>query len=234
EKDLYVPVDDDAFLIKFLRPCRFQPELALKFIRRFYKFKVKHPTYGVNITPHSVRKVFDDQVFCFLPTRTVTGSRIMIINSGVKWNPKEVKLEDMFRAVMVAIEIAMLEPKTQLAGAHVIIDLTGLSLVHICQFSPQTAKLILDWVQDCAPVRLKGIHLINQPYIFNMLYQIFKPFMGEKLKKCLFFHGTNMKSLTEKISAESLPAYYGGTADIPDFPGSLFSDMLFYYQKDFE
>ncbi|KAJ8918469.1 hypothetical protein NQ315_008166 [Exocentrus adspersus] len=147
-------------------------------------------------------KVFDDQVFCLLPTRTVTRSRIIIINSGVKWNPKEVKLEDMFRALMVAIEIALLEPKTQLGDVH-----------------------------DCAPVRLKGIHLINQPYIFNMLYQIIKPFLEEKLKKYLFFHA---KSLTEKISAESVPAYYGGTADIPDFPGSLFSDMLFSYQKDFE
>ncbi|XP_018569344.1 alpha-tocopherol transfer protein-like [Anoplophora glabripennis] len=234
EKSLYVPLDNDSFLIKFLRPCKFQPELAFKFIKRFYKFKVKHPNYGINITPQCVRKVFDDQVFSFLPTRTSSGCRVMVINSGAKWNPKEVKLEDMFKAVMVTIEIAMLEPKTQLAGVHVIIDLAGLSLVHICQFSPQTAKLILDWVQDCAPVRLKGIHLINQPYIFNILYQMFKPFLGEKLKKCLFFHGTDKKSLTEKISEESLPPYYGGTADIPDFPGRLFSDMLFFYERDFE
>lgn len=48
---------------------------------------------------------------------------------------------------MVAIEIAMLEPKTQLGGVHVILDITGLSLNHIAQFSPQMAKLILDWVQ---------------------------------------------------------------------------------------
>lgn len=57
---------------------------------------------------------------------------------------------------MVIIEIAMLEPKTQLAGVHVILDFTGLSLVHVYEFSPLTAKLILDWVQ----VSLKFIYRV--------------------------------------------------------------------------
>ncbi|VEN51502.1 unnamed protein product [Callosobruchus maculatus] len=140
----------------------------------------------------------------------------------------------MFRAVMVAIEIAMLEPKTQLGGVHVILDMSGLSLVHIYQFSPQLAKLILDWVQECAPTRLKGIHVINQSFIFDVLYKMFKPFLGEKIKKCLFFHGDNRKTLTEKLSAQALTEYYGGTADIPEFPGSLFADMLFYYENEFQ
>ncbi|KAG5886523.1 hypothetical protein JTB14_024176 [Gonioctena quinquepunctata] len=234
EKGLNFPLEDESFLLKFLRPCRFNPENAAKIVKRFYRFKIKHPKYGINITPHSVRHVFDAEVFKFLPTRTSTGARIMITNCGSKWNPKEVTLEDMFRAVMVAIEIAMLEPKTQLGGVHVILDTAGLSLIHVYQFSPQTAKLILDWVQECNPARLKGIHIINQPFIFNMAFAIFKPFLGEKLKKMLFFHGTNRESLAEKISPESLPECYGGVADIPDYPGSLFSDMLFYYERDFE
>ncbi|KAJ8950103.1 hypothetical protein NQ318_017828 [Aromia moschata] len=234
KKHLNVPLKNDAFLIKFLRPCRYHQETAFKMMRRFYKFKAKHPKYGMNITPNAVRIVFDNDVFCFLPTRTSCGARIMIMNIGTKWNPKEVKVEEMFKAIMVAIEIAMLEPKTQLGGVHVIINVEGLSLVHICQFSPHLAKLIIDWVQDCAAVRLNGIHIINQPKIFTMLFQIFKPFLGEKLKKCIVFHGADKKSLTRRISPESLPEHFGGTADIPDYPGSLFSDMLFHYEEMFK
>lgn len=48
---------------------------------------------------------------------------------------------------MVAIEIAMLEPKTQFGGVHVILDFDGLSINHVGQFSPVLAKVILDWVQ---------------------------------------------------------------------------------------
>lgn len=110
----------------------------------------------------------------------------------------------------------------------------------------------IDDLQECTPVRLKGIHIVNQPYIFNMLYAIFKPFIGAKIKRrvnfivinyCLtikfvifqlYFHGTNLNSLVEKISAGSLPDYLGGTADIPDVPGHLFSDMLFFYKDQFD
>lgn len=53
----------------------------------------------------------------------------------------------MFRAVMLALEIAMIEPRTQLAGVHVIIDLEGLTLQHIWQFSPSFAKTVLEFVQ---------------------------------------------------------------------------------------
>lgn len=158
----------------------------------------------------------------------------MIMNLGAKWNPKEVSLEDMFRSVMVAIEIAMMEPKTQVGGVNVILNMEGLSLSHVCQFSPFMAKLIVDWVQECAPVRLRGIHVINQPIIFNMAYTVFKPFLGGYLKKRLSFHGTDFKSLGDKIGQESLPSKFKGAANIPEYPGSVFSDMLFFYQEDFK
>ncbi|CAH1133144.1 unnamed protein product [Ceutorhynchus assimilis] len=234
EEGLELPLDDDKFLLKFLRPFKCNAKDAFRVMRKFYRFKVKHPKYGgIGLTPEGVRHVFDAEVMKVLPSRSKTGGRIMVINAGTKWKPKDVPLEDMFRSIMVAIEIAMMEPRTQVGGVNVIISLEGLSLSHVYQFSPKMAKEIVDWVQECAPVRLRGIHIIKQPYLFSVLYAIFKPFLGEYLKKRLFFHGNDYKSLCEKIGKENLPKQYQGEANIPEYSGSVFSEMLFYYQDEF-
>ncbi|XP_066250948.1 alpha-tocopherol transfer protein-like [Euwallacea similis] len=235
EKGLSLPIDDDTFLTKFLRPFRCNAEHSFKIMRKFYKFKLKNPKYGgQTVTPAGVRHVFDSEVFMFLPTRSKFGGRIMIINAGSKWKPKQVTIEHMFKSIMVAIEIAMMEPKTQVGGVNVILNMEGLAMSHVCQFSPSVAKLIVEWVQECAPIRLRGLHIVNQPYLFNMLFALFKPFLGEYLKKMLFFHGKDFKSLCDKIGPESLPLHFGGNAKFPEYPGSIFSDMLFYYDHEFK
>jgi hypothetical protein len=48
---------------------------------------------------------------------------------------------------MLVVDAAILEPKTQIAGAIVILDVEGLSMQHVWQFSPNIAKMLLDWIQ---------------------------------------------------------------------------------------
>lgn len=55
-------------------------------MRKFYLFKAKHPKWSANLYPTPLRHVFDKEVFQFLPTRSSTGSRIMIVNVGSKYN----------------------------------------------------------------------------------------------------------------------------------------------------
>lgn len=47
----------------------------------------------------------------------------------------------------MVVEVAMIEPKTQVGGVHIILDMKGLSLSHITQFTPRLAQLILEFVQ---------------------------------------------------------------------------------------
>lgn len=100
EEDLNLPPDDDAFLFKFLRPCKFYPESTFRLVRnpikflknkinlnlfqmkRFYKFKLKYPKYGQDLMPSRVKHVFEEEVMIFMPTRLPSGSRIMLANLG--------------------------------------------------------------------------------------------------------------------------------------------------------
>lgn len=146
----------------------------------------------------------------------------------------------------------MLEPTTQVAGAVVIFDMDGLSLQQTWQFTPPFAKRIVDWLQvnnrnyfqitqylnfslfqDSVPLRIKNIHIVNQPYIFNMVFALFKPFLRDKLRKRIIFHGTDRKSLHQYISPKCLPECYGGTLETPRVNGEDWLKLLLKCDKEY-
>lgn len=88
--------------------------------------------------------------------------------------------------------------------------------------------------QDCTPIRLKAVHIINQPFIFNMLFALFKPFLREKLRKRIYFHGADRASLLAHVDARALRRRHGGALPDPEIPGELLWKMLNYYEDNFQ
>lgn len=234
EKDLHVPIDNDLWLIRFLRPCKFYPESALELIKRYYAFKVKHKDVYENLIPSNERNIFMQNILTVVPNRDQLGRRILIIELGKKWKTNEVSLDEVFKGCVLFVEAAMLEPETQICGAIVIFDMDGLSLSQTTKFTPSFAKRIVDFLQDSIPVRVKNIHIVNQPYVFKMVFALFKPFLREKLRNRIIFHGTDRKSLHQHISPKCLPEVYGGTSDLPRIDGKDWLELLEKCDKEFE
>ncbi|XP_040165972.1 clavesin-1 isoform X2 [Anopheles arabiensis] len=206
-EDLVVPLDNDDWMIRFLRPCKFYAKSACELIQRYYQFKVNR-----------------DQL----------GRRVLLLELGKTWKHKEVSLDEVFKGCVLFLEAAMLEPETQVHGAVVIFDMDGLTLQQAWQFTPPFAKRIVDWLQDAVPLRIKGIHIINQPKIFNMVFALFKPILREKLRNRIIFHGTDRESLYKHISKECLPAVYGGTVDAPRVQGEQWYELLLKCDNEYK
>jgi len=64
-----------------------------------------------------------------------------------KWKVKNSTLIELFRGVNLIIGAASIEPKTQVVGTVLVVDLNGMTPNHVWQFTPNYAKLVLDWIQ---------------------------------------------------------------------------------------
>ncbi|XP_069698210.1 retinaldehyde-binding protein 1 [Periplaneta americana] len=203
--------DDEDVLIKFLRPTKFYPESALALMKRVAEFKQKNSAILDNLMPaDEERALLEHRVVNVLADRDQKGRRILITHNGSLWDPSQVSSDQIFRIFYIIHQAALKEPISQICGTVVIMDFDGLGMKQVRGLSPAFSLRLLTFIQDAMPLRLKEVHIVNQPFIFNMVWQMFKPFIREKLKKRMFFHGRKMESLHEHIDPEYLPENYGG------------------------
>ncbi|XP_021568932.1 alpha-tocopherol transfer protein-like isoform X2 [Carlito syrichta] len=66
--------------------------------------------------------------------------------------------------------------------------------------------------QDGFPIRIKAVHVVNEPRIFKGIFAIIKPFLKEKIANRFFLHGSDLSSLHTSLPRNILPKEYGGTA----------------------
>ncbi|KYQ59106.1 Retinaldehyde-binding protein 1 [Trachymyrmex zeteki] len=212
---------DDDFLMIFLRACKFYPESAFELMKRVADFKVKHAALLHNLMPEDEKETFiQNNIVNIFKHRDHKNRRIMLVNCGKLWDPSKVSSDQIFRVFYLIHELAMLEPETQIFGSVVIMDFDGLSMKQITGMSPSFSMKLLSFIQDAMPLRLKEIHFVKQPFLFKMVWQMFKPFVREKLKNRMFFHGSKMSSFHAYIPPSHLPKNYDGELPKIDYTGA--------------
>ncbi|XP_012289211.1 clavesin-1 [Orussus abietinus] len=220
DKTLYFRTDDD-FLLIFLRPCKFYPESAFALMKRVAQFKVKHSALLDNLLPQDEKSAFlENNVVNVLKDRDDKRRRVLLVNCGKSWDPSKVSADQMFRLFYLIHEAAMLEPETQVFGTVVVMDFDGLSRKQVMGLTPSFSMRLLNFIQDAMPLRLKEVHIVKQSLLFNAVWQLFKPFVREKLKKRMHFHGSQMSSLHAFMAPSHLPADYGGQLPKMDYTGA--------------
>lgn len=108
-----MPIDEKDYLLKFLRPCKFYPDSAFRLLCRYYRFRAKHNKIYGNQVPSQLENVLSSDVVQFLHGRDKTGCRVLLGRIGKRWPYKLHNADQLLRTVMMLIEVAMLEPATQ-------------------------------------------------------------------------------------------------------------------------
>ncbi|XP_005042226.1 PREDICTED: alpha-tocopherol transfer protein [Ficedula albicollis] len=183
---------------------------ACTLLKNYQKWRIECPEISADLQPSSVLGLLQAGYHGVLRSRDPHGSKVLIYRIG-QWDPSLFTAYDVFRVSLITSELIVKEIETQRNGVKAIFDLQGWRFAHAFQISPAVAKKIAAVLTDSFPLKVRGIHLINEPLFFHPVFALIKPFLTEKIKQRVYMHGSNyLQSLTEHFPATILPQEYGG------------------------
>lgn len=143
------------------------------------------------------------------------------------WDPSKYGTDELFTATVACLELGMLEQRAQILGGVCIFDFEGLTMQHAWQVTPSVASKVIELMVTSFPMKIHAIHIVNQSWVFDLIYKIFRPLLDERMRSKIFFHGADMESLHEHIEPKHLPVKYGGVR-----PECNYKDWLFGMRKN--
>ncbi|XP_031763052.1 clavesin-2-like isoform X1 [Galleria mellonella] len=202
---------DDKFLLKFLRSRNYIVPKAHRLLVRYCTLREQYPYLWQDVDLWSLEKVRDAYEGTIYDRPDI--GRISIFRFGT-WDPNEYPIEDLVKAGASQVEIGSRQPKLQIIGGTLIVDLEGITLRHAATLTPTVAYQIVALLGLATPMRLKSCHFINYSWLLNSFFYLFKKFIPRDFVNNIYFHGHDLKSLQQHIPIECLPERYGGTCKL--------------------
>jgi len=233
KEGLVVP-DSEHFHRKWLRASeKMDVNESVSILKEYMKQLLGNPIdLGGDVLPlKKLDRVYKQELDIIMPYRAQDGRRIMICCVG-KWNPSKASIHELLLTFYALLELIALEPKTQVAGFELIFEGDGFGFSQFRNTTPTGMLNLIRCVQDRSPICVRGIHLINTPRLFNMVFNnMVKPFLNERIKDRIYTHAKN-EELHKYISPEALPKKFGGK--IEDFNNSECSASLYKFEEYFQ
>jgi len=216
---------NDIFLLRFIRAKKYNADLVYRSLNRYYEARLKFPKSFDKFFPSNYRHVLESGAITLLKHRDSLRRRTFVFRMS-KWDPDLLPFEDITMASLLVAEQMSWCPVNQLSGAVILIDESGLGLNHLRQLTLPKVHKLIQLLQDCFPGRYKALHLVNQPYIFDLFCNLAKRFVTKRLVGRIHLH-RNSDSLIEMMDPGVLPMSLGGTLEEEDaFDDDFIAKML--------
>ena len=167
-----------------------------------------------------------------LPHRDREGRRVFLFRAGA-WNLTEKTTADIFAANLLCLEAVAREPRTQVSGIVVVVDMADFGLSHALNVGGvEYVRSVADVIQNAFPLRFREIHIINESYLFDMVFALIKPFLSERIKARIVSHGSDLTAFTAAVGKNILPAEFGG--DLGPMDNDQVVKLLEEHKQEFE
>ncbi|RXG56547.1 Alpha-tocopherol transfer protein-like [Armadillidium vulgare] len=203
---------DDWTILRFLRGCKFSLENTKKKLDMFYTCKNLTPEWFSNRDPldPKMAEILSLGEFLPLPGYDEKGRKVILIRPDLH-NTNTSSMDDKLKVQQIILDL-MIEEDVQhsVIGVTVLLDFQEFNPNYALQLTPLIFKKIFTVWEEGYPMRLKAIHIIKSLPTFQVVLNLMKKFMKEKLKDRFHVHGNDMESLFSHIAQSNLPKEYGG------------------------
>ncbi|KAL0129294.1 hypothetical protein PUN28_004180 [Cardiocondyla obscurior] len=182
KKQSHLPKVEDSFLALFLHSNYYQIEPTKITIENYYTIRTHLPEIFCNrdpLTEKELRQIFKDIALIRLNGTTKEGYKI-IYGKLVNTDSSHYVFTAHLKYSMMLLDLCFLMDGTN-NGYTFIADGSKISFGHATRMNPLLLKKSLHYIQEAAPIRLKGLHYINVSPAAEFIMNLAKPFMKKEI-----------------------------------------------------
>ncbi|XP_022184857.1 alpha-tocopherol transfer protein [Nilaparvata lugens] len=211
----HLPKLTDEHIMMFLHSCYYSGERTKTTIDNYYTVRAQCSDLFTGWTWDVLKSSFDMYTMTELPRLTPEGYRVLLYRMR-DTDPSKLVFNDALKTFFAFNDVCISEDGL-LPGYVVVFDMKGLCLGHLARVSTcmSAVRKFMIYIQDCHPVRLKGVHVINTFSLIDKILCLVKPLMQSDLIQLLHLH-PDVNTLNEFVPLDIMPLDYGGTTKHTD------------------
>jgi len=208
-------------IIRFLRAGNWDLKHSMSlFLRHMDHTRKFLPYMGGSGFPSEIEGVYKEKLVWVSPYRDQHGRRVLLLRLG-KWNPETISSKQLYTATSHLFQMMSFEPKTQVSGIVIMCDLEGFGLKQLGALGLEEMKCCGDFLSGGFPLWVRRLLFVNNPKVFDILFSVLNPFLGERIKNHVKFCGRDMDKLLTELPKEVLPEDLKGIGSEKDFDASM-------------
>ncbi|KAJ9582715.1 hypothetical protein L9F63_022939 [Diploptera punctata] len=200
---------DDSRLERWLIRCKNSLEKTKNSIDMYYTLKNEIPEILCNRDPSEpwFKNICNVGYGCPLPHLTPENNRVIVMGL-LPSNPEMLIMNDILKMQFMILDIRMCEDYS--TSDIYVMDYKHFTMAHITKITLTIIKKMEVCAMKGFNMRIKEIHLINIPQFGEILVNVLKTVLNDKIASRIHVHSKGLSSLHEKIPKKILPTEFGG------------------------
>lgn len=206
----HLPALTDEHILMFLHSCYFSLEQTKNTIDNYFTVRTQCKEMFTGWDFDKLKEQWKMYAMAPIPKCTPEGYCVLIYRL-TELDPSTFAFIEAIKAFFAYNDIRISEDGI-VNGYVVIFDMKGITLGHFARISTcmNAIKKFMIYIQECHPVRLKSVHVINTPPFIDIFMNVVKPLINTEMMQLLNFHSGNLDTLSKFVPLELMPMDYGG------------------------